>query len=248
MHRFFVAKPSAGTVSITGPDAKHAFKVLRLGPGDRFVAIIENEGQFISEIIEASTFELTAKIVAPAGRQTEPATRVWLFQGMPKGDKMESIVSRCTELGVEAIVPFESTRTVARPDGERVAGRLQRWRKIAQEAAELAGRERVPKITEPLGFSQALEMAVDFDLALMPWEEESSRSIGEVLLGSMNGAEPVRNVMLMIGPEGGFSAGEASAALSKGVVPVTLGPRMMRTENAGAVALALVLYQFGDMR
>jgi len=244
MHRFFVlgSPGESGSTTITGDDARHATKVLRLREGDRFIAVVAGKGQYIARITSAGPHEVQALIEASLERDVEPATLVWLFQGMPKGDKMEMIIQRCTEIGVAAIVPVESSRVVARPDGKRVLSRIQRWRKIALEAAELAGRTHVPEIMEPVSFEESLRMAAGFDVRLMPWEEESARAIGPVLRERGPG-----RVSLLIGPEGGFSEDEARDALNAGVLPVTLGPRMMRTENAGAVALSIILYEYGDM-
>lgn len=244
MHRFFVQRPhgNAGTVELTGQDAKHAVRVLRLAEGDSFIAVVDGDGQYLARIIEAEPRRVRAVLEGSISRLTEPRTKVTLFQGLPKGDKMDAIVQRCTEIGVQEIVPVISDRTVAYLDTERTPGRLERWHRIAVKAAELSGRTHVPKIRPAIKFSEALKMSSAFDLRLMPWEEERSRSIRQVLRESS-----AESVFLLIGAEGGFNAREADEALRAGVLPVTLGPRMMRTENAGAVALAIILYEFGDM-
>ncbi len=243
MHRFFVTPPGGDAqVTIHGADARHATRVLRLAGGDRFIAIVEGQGQFIARITSAEPLKVIAVLERPFEALTEPATDVWLFQCMPKTDKMDAIIQRATEIGASAIVPVMSSRTIPRPDNERQQARYARWRKIAVESAELSGRLRVPQVVEQVLFARALEMARDFDLRLMPWEQERARSMKQVLVD----VRPSR-VFLLIGPEGGFSEQEAAQAIEEGVLPVTLGPRMMRTENAGAVALSLILYELGDM-
>lgn len=243
MHRFFVIPPGDdGRVVIHGADARHAQRVLRLVEGDRFIAVIEGQGQYIARITGAGPSKVVAVIEQPIEAATEPETQVWLFQCMPKAEKMDAIVQRATELGVAGIVPVSSSRTVPRPNGENAQSRYSRWRKIATESSELSGRLRVPEVTGLVSFAQALEMSREFDIKLMPWEQERCTSLKQ----SLAGPRPAR-VFLMIGPEGGFSEEEAAQALAAGVLPVTLGPRMMRTENAGAAALAIILYELGEM-
>lgn len=244
MHRFFVPGPpdSNGGVSLTGKDAKHATRVLRLREGDTFLAVVPPDRQYIARIVESGTYIVRAVIEAPVERVTEAPIEVWLYQGLPKGDKMDLVVSRVTELGIAGVVPVITDRTVVRPEPERAHSRVDRWRKIAREAAELCGRTHVPKVMEPLDYSSVLEASTGFELKLMPWEQEQSRGIKTVLRQSQ-----ASRVFLLIGPEGGFTEREASEALRKGILPVTLGPRMMRTENAGAIALAMIMYELGDM-
>lgn len=243
MHRFFVMPPGEdGRVMVEGADARHAQRVLRLVEGDRFIAVIEGQGQFIARIAGTGPLKISAVVERAVEAATEPGTEVWLFQCMPKADKMDAIIQRATEIGVAAIVPVLSSRTVPRPDTEGSRTRRARWRKIAVESAELSGRLRAPQVAEQVDFARALEMSRDFDLRLMPWEQERARSLRQAL----GGARPSR-VFLLIGPEGGFSEQEAAQALEEGVLPVTLGPRMMRTENAGAAALSIILYELGDM-
>lgn len=243
MHRFFVMPPGEdGHIVVQGADARHALRVLRLVEGDRFIAVIEGQGQYVARITGVGPSRVVAEIERPIQAATEPRTDVWLFQCMPKADKMDAIIQRATELGAAAIVPVMSSRTVPRPDSEQARSRYARWRKIAVEASELSGRLRVPTVAGQVSFAQALEMSRDFEIRLMPWEQEHARSLREALGGLRS-----PRVFLMIGPEGGFSEQEAREALHAGVLPVTLGPRMMRTENAGAVALAIILYELGDM-
>jgi 16S rRNA (uracil1498-N3)-methyltransferase len=251
LHRFFVAPPGDDRlVAIRGADARHAQRVLRLVEGDRLVAVIEGQGQYIARITGKGPSSVVALLESPIETAPEPRAEVWLFQCMPKADKMDLIVQRATELGASGIVPVTSSRTVPRHDSVKPGGRLARWRKIALEAAELSGRLRVPEVPEQVSFLRALEMARDFGIRLMPWEQERAMSLRQAL-GSPRpepSCGPQRpRVFLMIGPEGGLSEQEAAQALEAGVAPVTLGPRMMRTENAGAVALAIILYELGDM-
>ncbi len=244
MHRFFVPAHSGehDDVLLCGQDAKHAVKVLRLREGDRFIAVDPGREQYVARIVEAGVREVRAVIEGVVDIRTEPPVDVWLYQALPKADKMDHVVSRSTELGVRAIVPVLTDRTVVRPEQDRLESRLRRWQKIAEQSAELAGRTSCPQIATPVPYAEALRNSAAHALRIMPWEEERARGIKSVLRGSS-----ARSAFVLIGPEGGFTRREADEAMGAGVLPVTLGPRMMRTENAGAVVLAMIMYELGDM-
>ncbi|PKM83060.1 MAG: 16S rRNA (uracil(1498)-N(3))-methyltransferase [Firmicutes bacterium HGW-Firmicutes-14] len=245
MARFFVPESSikGDQVVITGPDVKHIGRVLRLGPGDEIVLSPGNGRRFLTRISEITSREVLCKIISEQEVLTEPPVRVSLYQGLPKGEKMELVIQKTTELGVGRIVPVDCERTVVRLDRKKAAARQARWQRVAEEAAKQSGRTVVPQVSEPVGFETALAGLPAGCLALMPWEEESLTGIRTVLQGNTNAVE----IAVFIGPEGGFSRREAELARVRRVIPVSIGPRIMRTETAGIAAVAVIMYELGDL-
>lgn len=245
MARFFVQSDSVENkmITITGPDVKHISKVLRLVPGDKIGVSTGNGREFEAVIREITTKEVISEIVTEKQVSTEAEVRVNLYQGLPKGDKMELIIQKSTELGVSRIIPVISERTVVKLDGKKAGERRMRWQRIAEEAAKQSRRTAIPQVEEPVEFETALEQLGDNQLVIMPWEEQKSGGIKQLLKNNTD----LNEISIFVGPEGGFSQKEARTAGEKGVHLVTLGPRIMRTETAGIVTAAIVLYEFGDL-
>ncbi|HWI55367.1 MAG TPA: 16S rRNA (uracil(1498)-N(3))-methyltransferase [Desulfobacteria bacterium] len=245
MARFFVSENSIenNTVTITGPDVKHISKVLRLDPG-HYVSVLTGAGtEFEAVIREVTGKAVICDIVGEKNIVTEPPVKVTLYQGLPKGDKMELIIQKSTEIGVSRIVPMICERTVVKLDDKKASERRVRWQRVAEEAAKQSRRTAVPEVAEPIRFDMVARELKDEALAIMPWEEQKSGSIKHLLQSSLG----KRDVAILIGPEGGFSPKEAEKAKEAGIQLVTLGPRIMRTETAGIVTAALVLYELGDL-
>jgi 16S rRNA (uracil1498-N3)-methyltransferase len=178
-----------------------------------------------------------------------PRLKIHLGQGLPKGDKMDSIVRKCTELGVDRITPLIMERCVVQWKSERRT-RIERWRKIAFEAAQQSGRWNVPEIDEPESYPDFLDRPIRRDLGLILWEGDTGQRLKPLLEENRQGREegsPTFHCLLIVGPEGGFGPGEVSLAERKGLTPVTLGERTLRTETAGPTALAILQYAVGDM-
>lgn len=248
MARFFVPEHviQNNIVVITGPDVKHIARVLRLEPGDS-VEICTGEGQgreFTAAIREITNKDVTCEITGEKSSVTEPPVRVILYQGLPKGEKMELVIQKSVELGVSRVVPVICERTVVKLDDKKASERRIRWQRVAAEAAKQSRRTVIPEVAVPVPFNQAVQQIDSDMLAVMPWEEEHIKGISAVLKSEPGGH---RSVAVFIGPEGGFSRIEADLARARGVVPVSLGPRIMRTETAGIVAVAIVLYELGDL-
>uniref|UniRef100_A0A7C1F3F7 Ribosomal RNA small subunit methyltransferase E n=1 Tax=Ammonifex degensii TaxID=42838 RepID=A0A7C1F3F7_9THEO len=228
---------------VQGADVKYLTRVLRLGPGDT-VTIFDGEGRIWEAVIDTvrgaqAVLNLTRALV----QDVEPRVHVTLLQAVPKGDKMDLVVQKTTELGVARIVPVLTERVVVRFEGHRAVAKQKRWQKIAQEAARQSGRITVPVVDGICTFREALTLfAKEDSLGIMPWEGEEKLSLRAVLAGK----EPAR-VTLFVGPEGGFSRAEVEAARDAGFYSVSLGRRILRTETAGVVVLALVLYSLGEL-
>lgn len=242
MHRFFVGTslPVGDAFVIDGTDARHISRVLRLGEGDEII-ICDKDGTDCKCIISSvSDTEVRAKIQAKSQSLTEPQICVTLYQGVPKGDKLDTVTQKAVELGVSQVVPVSMKRSVAIiKDPQKKADRMQ---KIALEASKQCQRARVPKVREVMTFADAVSEAKGADLCILPYEEEKSVSIKDVL----KTAENVQTVSIFIGPEGGFEPSEVELAVKNGFKTVSMGPRILRTETAPLAAITAVMYELGD--
>ena len=246
MARFFISEVSSEgkTAVITGPDVKHIGKVLRLGPGSQ-VGLVDGEGrEFAAKIREITNKEVICDITAENEAAVESPVDVTLYQGLPKGDKMDLIIQKSTEIGVIRIVPVICERTIVKLDKKKTAGRLTRWQRVAEEAAKQSRRTVVPEVSAPLMFPAAMKEISTDVLGIMPWEEERAVGIKSVL--KKYRVFPAR-AAVFIGPEGGFTKEEVKTAQTAGILPVSMGPRIMRTETAGIVAVTAILYEIGDL-
>ena len=249
MSRFFVSIDSVDSVNsritISGEDVKHIISVLRSVPGD---ALELSDGSGIDYDVTIEVIEkdiITTKIVSTKVNKTEPPVNITLFQGIPKADKMEYIIQKCVELGVSRIVPVMTERTIVRFDNARdAATKTTRWKRIALEAAKQCDRGIVPEVNEPVRLDEALKLAGDCSLKLLPYEEETAGNIRKHLEEQK---QKQSSVALFIGPEGGFTADEVKKAVEGGFKAVTLGPRILRTETAGVAVIAIIMYELGDM-
>ena len=237
MHRFYVEQPDArGRYPLTAEDAHHARKVLRLQPGSE-VELITGGKRYRAKLTEDDLVE-----AGKALPSTEPALRITLLQGLPKGDKMDLIVQKAVELGVFRIIPVQMSRCVVHltgPDGEK---KRARWQKIAREAGKQSGRCLVPEVSLPVPLSALPALTAEEDACLVPWEE--ARSAGPLAFAR---AHPhPEKISILIGPEGGISP-EEIAALPSAFQPLTLGPRILRTETAGLACVSALLALYGEM-
>lgn len=245
MSRFFIdgGEITAGHIILKGEDVNHIKKVLRLEKGDN---IILCDGECTDYLAEIEAFEngcVFAAVKNSYKNTNEPPVSITLFQGIPKSDKMDFIVQKSVELGVSRIVPVTNERTVVRINsGKDADNKVSRWRRIALEAAKQCNRGIIPLIDYPMDFMKALEDAGKHELAIIPYEMEKETGIGAYIK-----KENVKNAAVMIGPEGGFTQKEAELASDSGIRPVTLGPRILRTETAGIMVLSIMMYELGDV-
>ncbi len=252
MQRYFVTPEQFDRerVPISGDDFHHLTRVMRARVGER-VMLCDGQGrEAVAEIGEIAPDTVYAAIVEQRLTEAEPEIEVWIAQSLPKGDKMETVVQRGTEIGAARFIPFISERTVVQYDAKKEARRMERWRKIAKEAAEQAQRGRVPVVEEPCRWERLIERAAEMDGAWLCYEKERGVSLGSALrewTGQAKGAAGRRKVLLLIGPEGGFSEEEVARAESAGIRAVGLGRRILRTETAAMVGLCCILYEFGEM-
>jgi len=225
-------------------DRKHILKVLRLNIGD-CVEISDGCGYvYIAEIQSISESAIDLKLLEKRKSEAEPDVKITLFQSIPKSDKMEIIIQKTVELGITEIVPVISRRTVVRLHSKNEQKKLERWRKIASEAAKQCKRGIIPNVHPPISFEQMLEQICQYDFVVIPYEKEKELGLKDLL---KNRGPAWKKIGIVIGPEGGFAEEEISTAKRAGAVSVTLGPRILRTETAGFVALSIFMYEIGDL-
>lgn len=242
MHRFFVEEPAVGadSITITGGDVNHIKNVLRMSVGDKICVINgQNNKEYYCEITAVGSDEVETRICEIRESDQELGNEIVLFQGLPKSDKMELIIQKAVELGVHTIVPVSTDRTVVKLDAKKEANKRKRWMSISESAAKQSGRLRIPEVTRVVSFKEALEMAGKMDVRLIPYElAEGMEKTREI----MSSIQPGQSVAVFIGPEGGFESSEIEKAMEIGVQPITLGKRILRTETAGLVTLAMLVY------
>ncbi|NLJ99734.1 MAG: 16S rRNA (uracil(1498)-N(3))-methyltransferase [Clostridia bacterium] len=249
MRRFFINARDivGGTAKIIGDEAYHIIKVLRLGPGTSII-ICDGEGyEYKGDIASIDSNTVIIKILGAKKTGGEPGVKISLAQALSrKSANFEFVIQKAVELGVNNIVPLLTDRTVVRAEEDRFRKRRKRWQRIALEAAKQSRRGRVPAVEKPSNLQDFLERLPRDTLCLMPWEGEDSTGIGEILKWESS-KNFIRPVALLIGPEGGFTPEEVDNARRSGAIPVSLGPRILRTETAGIIALGIVLYELGDL-
>jgi 16S rRNA (uracil1498-N3)-methyltransferase len=246
MRRFTVPpdRIREGHVDFDREETHHLARVLRLAPGE-LVVVTDGDGHEYTVRLEALGDVATGTIVRRGTRSTESPLAITLVQGIPKGDKLEGIVRAGTELGLRAVQPVITARTVVRLDPSRWRERARRWQRVAKEASKQCGRAVVPEVRAPVPLADWLADTppTDGTLRLCCWEGDA-RPLGEVLAG-VAGAPGA--VQVLVGPEGGLAREEVDAACARSFVPVALGPRILRCETAGPAAVAIVQFRFGDL-
>ena len=243
MYQFFV-EPGAiagNRVSITGKDVNHIKNVLRMKVGEEVAVSNGVDGkEYRCEIasLQEDMVRLTLRFVKEDG--LELPSKVYLFQGLPKGDKMELIIQKMVELGVYEIIPVATKRCVVKLDDKKASSKITRWQGIAEAAAKQSKRRIVPNVHGVLTFGEALQYAKAMDIKLIPYELEEGMAETKKLI---EGVQPGQSVAVFIGPEGGFEESEVDKAKEQGVLPITLGKRILRTETAGLTVMAWLMYQ-----
>ena len=237
MHRFFAERLGEKEALLSREESQHALRVLRMEKGDACQAILEGSiyAAEISETGEQVKLQLFDELPSP-----EATVRITLYQGLPKGDKMEYILQKCTELGVHRFVPVTFSRCVVKWEKKDNEKKLPRFQRIVMEAAKQSGRAVIPMVESPITLAELCSRIPGHEKAFIPWEEERGRGIRAKWQGE-------RDVAIIIGPEGGMDEKEVEKMAASGAVPVTLGPRILRTETAGLAAAASLFTISGDM-
>lgn len=242
MYHFFVDQGQVGPdiVKITGPDVNHIKNVLRMGAGEQVLISNGVDKDYLCKLMAVASDQVTAKILSEQEGGRELPARLYLFQGLPKGDKMELIIQKAVELGVHQIIPVVTRRAVVKLDKKKEESKLRRWVAVSESAAKQSGRLIIPEVVNVMTFREALAFAGMFDLKIIPYEHAKDMAETKDIL---SGIRPGMSVGIFIGPEGGFEDCEVELAESIGAKRITLGKRILRTETAGLAILSVLAFQ-----
>lgn len=243
MHHFFV-EPSqiqGNEVRITGSDVRHIKNVLRMKAGEELsVSNGMDQKEYRCGIEELGEEEILCRIRFIKEADVELPSKVYLFQGLPKGDKMELIVQKAVELGACEIIPVAARRSVVKLDEKKAKHKIERWQGIAESAAKQSRRKSVPIVKPVMAMKEAIAYAAEMDIRLIPYEMAEGMDRTKKIISALG---PGQTIAVFIGPEGGFEEGEIEAARDAGICPITMGKRILRTETAGLAILAWIMYQ-----
>lgn len=242
MYQFFVddSQVSENAVVIESSDVNHIRNVLRMKRGEKVRVSTTSGKNYYCAIAELTERMVRAEILEEYAEGTELDCRIYLFQGLPKSDKMELIIQKAVELGVYEIIPVAMKNCVAKLDEKKAPGRIERWQEIARSAAKQSKRSLIPAVRMPMGYEEAVRMAKELDIVLLPYENERGMAATREAIGTIR---PGQNIGVFIGPEGGFSESEIALADKSGMQRISLGKRILRTETAGLATLAILMYQ-----
>jgi 16S rRNA (uracil1498-N3)-methyltransferase len=247
MHKFFTPKENFidKQAKILGDDVKHLYKVLRLNEGDKIVLNNCDGEEFLANIRTITKQEVIVDIEEKLEINNESEVKIYLFQGLPKSQKMDLIVQKGTELGISEFIPTLTERVDIKLKGE--FKKLDRLNRIALEAAKQSKRTIIPTVSEPISFEDALTNMKALDLVIVPYENAENFGIKTLFNDGNIDTTKIKTVGILVGPEGGFELSEINKLKENGAYIVTLGSRILRTETAGFVATSLVQYELGDL-
>lgn len=245
MQHFFVTPAQVKEVSIfvEGSDVNHMRNVLRMRIGEKVTVSDGNNKQYLCEVERYEETEAVLHIIEEQQVDTELTSKIYLFQGLPKQDKMELIVQKAVELGVYEVIPVSTRRAVVKLDEKKAKKKVERWQQIAESAAKQAGRGYIPTVAAVQSFKEALETAKELDVVLIPYELAKGMQETKEIISKI---QPGQSVGIFIGPEGGFEKEEVEASLEIGAKAITLGKRILRTETAGLTTLSVLMFHLED--
>lgn len=241
MFNFFASENSRSGdfYYITGSDYNHIINVLRMKKGDTFLVSADGKGD-LCELYDYDTETVTAKIIEEGYKNTDLLSEIYLFQGLPKADKMELIIQKTVELGVHAVVPVEMSRCVVKLDEKKKKSKRERWQSISESAAKQSKRNIIPEVYNAVSYKEMLKMASEMDLFLVPYENKDGMKSTAQALTEVTKA---KKIGILIGPEGGFDEKEIEEAVKAGGRTVSLGSRILRTETAAITAVAMCMLE-----
>jgi 16S rRNA (uracil1498-N3)-methyltransferase len=244
MARFYVPQPRIenGMLRIEGDEVRHIRKVLRLKAGDDIVVFDGSAKEYEGTIIEEGSASVVIMVQNVFSSESESPLEIALAQSLLKGEKMDYLIQKATELGVKRIIPFFSSRTIPLLEKSRRLKRYHRWKRIAVEASKQCGRGVVPKIEPLQDYFEMVQTATQDSLRLILWEKEGAR-LKDVLTGS----KEKKKIFFVIGPEGGLTQEEVEHARREGFIPVKLGRRILRSETSSLCLLSILQYEYGDI-
>ena len=228
-------------IIITGSDVNHIKNVLRMKPGEEINVSNGQDGkEYRCGIVALEEERIVCELRFIKEDNMELPVKVYLFQGLPKADKMELIVQKAVELGVHQIIPVATKRCVVKLDDKKAKSKITRWQGIAEAAAKQSKRGIIPQVSAVCSFAQAVELAEKMEVRLIPYELAEGMDKTREIIGRL---KPGHSVAIFIGPEGGFEDAEIQLAMEHGMEPITLGKRILRTETAGFTVLSWIVYQ-----
>lgn len=241
MHHFFVTPEQVreNSIYIEGSDVNHIKNVLRMKIGEELGISDGNNKKYLCEIESMTSEEVCVAIKEEQRGNTELPSKIYLFQGLPKSDKMELIVQKAVELGAYEIIPVVTKRAVVKLDAKKASKKVERWNSIAESGAKQSGRNVIPKVTDVMTWKEAMEYAKALDVVLIPYELAEGMQETRDIIAQI---QPGQSIGIFIGPEGGFETAEVENAMEHGAKPITLGKRILRTETAGLTTLSILMY------
>ena len=251
MYHFFISPGQVReqTITIEGHDVRHIRNVLRMRPGEELLLSDGAGNDYTCTIEELSDQQVLCQILSREASGTEPSVQVYLFQGLPKSDKLEHIIQKSVELGVFRIIPVETSRSVVKYDPKKLKGKQERWQKISESAAKQSRRGIIPEVDPVTSFPEALRKARDLDLVLIPYENYKDMKATKDILQNIR---PGMRIGIFVGPEGGFDAAEVEKACNEkdaggaGAQQISLGARILRTETAPLMLLSVIMFQMEE--
>lgn len=249
MQRYFVnTEPENDRFIIDGEDYHHIIRVMRLKTGDQIVCFTKDGKTALCMIAEITDEKVFANVVKWEEQGTELPVKIAIASGLPKGDKLEWIIQKGTELGAHEFVPFLAARSIVKWDEKKAAKKVERWQKIAKEAAEQSYRSKVPMVFSPVSFKNLLVTAKDYDIRLVAYEEEAKQGESAILAKTLRELKQGQSLLIVFGPEGGLSHEEISLLTENDFSVCGLGPRILRTETAPLYFLSAVSYHIELLR
>lgn len=247
MQRYFVDDFKDNYFYISKEDRHHIVKVMRLKVNDEIICV-NNGKTAICRIEEITDENVCAKVVKWEEGSVELPVKIAIASGLPKGDKLEWIIQKGTELGASVFIPFAASRSVVKWDDKKAEKKVERWNKIAKEAAEQSHRQLVPEVKHPITLKSLIDQSKSYDYTLIAFEEDAKQGETSRLHATLKGIQNGQSILFVFGPEGGLTEEEVSLLKENGFQSCGLGPRILRTETAPLYALAAVSYQIELMR
>jgi len=246
MQRYFLSKEhfNGDYVMIDGEEAKHISRVMRMGVGDLIICC-DNEGEcYLCKISEVLSDSVKAEVVERMDQNVELPIEVTIAHGLPKGDKLELVIQKGTELGATLFLPFQAERSIVKWDGKKEKKKIERWNKISKEASEQSHRQYVPRVETVQTFKQLIQRFHLYSFVLLAYEEEAKNDEKSRFHHTLSQMKKGDSLLLVVGPEGGFSDREVEVMVEAGAISCALGPRILRSETAPLYGLAAISYHF----
>ena len=245
MQRYFTEElvGDNGTITIAGDDSHHMIQVMRMSPGD-VVYIVSNQQTYEMEIVEGSAKAVQLGVLNQIDETNEMPVRVSLVCGLPKGDKLELITQKGTELGMAALYPWKARRSIVKWDDKKNEKKISRLQKIAKEASEQSHRSSIPEIHQPITLEELIKISKTYDVKFIAYEEDAKKSKRQKFADQLKKVYDKKSILIVFGPEGGLDAQEIERLIENDFETIALGPRILRTETAPLYALSAISYEY----